>query len=183
MIDDMAEDATMTQVDRMPPLAPVEAGLVGPARETVLYSLVLRPHRSLDTLRIRELALWTGVLFVAFAVHLTLRGAWPVAVWMAASGVGLAFGLHLSDRQRRHFEILRMGPREIELVRASPPNRVQREWLPRAWTRVELCSDAAGRPHLFLCNRTRRIALGRLLPPDELPAVAAELRQALLRFR
>ncbi len=167
----------------MPPLAPVERALIGPAREAVLYTLLLRPHRSLDTLRIRELALWTVVLFVAFAIHLTFRGAWPVAIWVAASGFGLALGLHLSDRQRRQFELLRMGARKIELVRARPPNRVQREWLPRAWTRVELCSDAAGRPHLFLCNRTRRIALGRTLPPDELPAVAAELRQALLRLR
>ncbi len=167
----------------MLPLAPMEAALVGPARETVLYSLVLRPHRSLDSLRIRELALWTMVLFVAFAGHLALRGAWPVAIWVAVSGFGMALGLHLSDRQRRRFELLRMGPREIELVRANPPDRIQRERLPRAWTRVELCSDATGRPHLFLRNRTRRVVLGRLLPPDELPALASELRQALTRFR
>ena len=183
MIGDMAEETAIAQEDRMLPLAPMEAALVGPARERVLYSLILRPHRSLDAPRIRELVLWTVVLFAGLAVHLALRGAWPVAIWMAASGFGMALGLHLSDRQRRRFELLRMGSHEIELVRANPPRRIQRERLPRAWTRVELCSDAAGRPHLFLRNRARRVALGRLLPPDELPTVAAELRQALLRFR
>ncbi|RMF75762.1 MAG: DUF2244 domain-containing protein [Alphaproteobacteria bacterium] len=183
MIGDMAEEMTIAQEGGGLPLAPMEAALVGPAREAVLYSLVMRPHRSLDAARIREFMMWTVVLFMAFAAHLTLKGAWPAAIWVAASGFGLALALHLSDRQRRRFELLRMGPCEIELVRASPPRRIHRERLPRAWTQVELCRDPAGRPSLFLRHRARRVALGRLLPPDELPALASELRRALARFR
>ncbi|GIX16912.1 MAG: hypothetical protein KatS3mg119_1098 [Rhodothalassiaceae bacterium] len=181
-VREMAEEAAITQAPAAP-LDPLEAALVGPPAGEVVLSLVLRPHRSLGAARIRELALWSAVLFTAFAAQLALAGAWPAALWVAATGFGMAWALEISHRQRRGFELVRLGVRELEVFRVSPARRVRREVLPAAWTAVELTTDAAGRAHLFLRHRAHRIALGRLLPPDERPAVAAALREGLARLR
>jgi uncharacterized membrane protein len=140
------------------------------------YETVLRPHRSLPLrgflilmLAIAGVSFVTGVAFVAM-------GAWPVTGFFGLDVV-------LSYRSGRVRETVRLAGDDLTVERTSVRGEV-RTWRFQAfWLRLLLIEQGAERNRLLLRSHGRELAIGGFLTAEERRSLAAEIDDALTRYR
>jgi uncharacterized membrane protein len=147
------------------------------------YEAVLRPHRSLSPrgflilmLAIAGVSFVTGVAFVAM-------GAWPVTGFFGLDAVLLYGAFRLSYRSGRVRETVRLAGDDLTVERMSVRGEV-RTWRFQAfWLRLLLIEQGAERNRLLLRSHGRELAIGGFLTADERRSLAAEIDEALTRYR
>jgi uncharacterized membrane protein len=147
------------------------------------YETVLRPHRSLPPrgffilmLAIAGVSFATGVGFVAM-------GAWPVTGFFGLDVLLLYGAFRLSYRSGRMRETVRLAGDDLTIERVSVRGEV-RTWRFQAfWLRLLLIEQGEARNRLLVRSHGRELAIGGFLTAVERRSLAAELDQALLRYR
>ena len=147
------------------------------------YETVLRPHRSLPPrgflilmLAIAGVSFVTGVAFVAM-------GAWPVTGFFGLDVLLLYGAFRLSYRSGRVRETVRLAGDDLTVERTSVRGEV-RTWRFQAfWLRLRLIEQGAERNRLLLRSHGRELAIGGFLTAEERRSLAAEINDALTRYR
>jgi uncharacterized membrane protein len=146
--------------------------------ETVHFSTLLRPHRSLSPVGFKWLI--RGVLLANLLVALPMYflGAWPIAGFC---GLDVALLWWLFDRNyfdAKRSETLTLTDRELVVVRVAPDGEREEHRLEAYWLKVDL-----GERRLVVSSRGNRVVVGRFLAPEARAKVAAELKAALAALR
>src|SRR3954462_2888580 len=138
--------------------------------ETVLFSTLLRPHRSLSPVGFKWLIRAVLLANLLVALPMYWLGAWPIAGFC---GLDVALLWWLFDRNyfdARLSETLTPTDRGLVVERVSPEGEREEHRLESYWLKFQ----AGGR--LGLPPRRNRVVVGRFPAPDERAKVAAELQ-------
>src|SRR6185437_1046303 len=132
--------------------------------ETVHFSTLLRPHRSLPPDGFKWLIRGVLLANLLVALPMYLLGAWPIAGFC---GLDVALLWWLFDRNyfdAKRSETLTLTDRELGVVRIAPDGEREER-------------------RLVVSSRGNRVVVGRFLAPDARTKVAAELKAALAAMR
>ena len=148
----------------------------------VLYSAVLRPHRSTGARTIRRVALCAFALLFSVSLIFIAAGAWPVAPFMGLE-VALLFGaLRLNDRAGNAYEAINLTRKALTVRRVDHwGNRVE-FWFPPEWLQVNLEEPPSRETPLELRSHGRSLIIGAFLLPEERLQLAHALRRELDRL-
>jgi uncharacterized membrane protein len=146
--------------------------------ETVHFSTLLRPHRSLSPVGFKWLIRAVLLANLLVALPMYLLGAWPIAGFC---GLDVALLWWLFDRNyfdAKRSETLTLTDRELVVVRIAPDGEREEHRLEAYWLKVDL-----GERRLVVSSRGNRVVIGRFLAPDARAKVAVELKAALAALR
>jgi uncharacterized membrane protein len=145
--------------------------------ETVHFSTLLRPHRSLSPVGFKWLIRLVILANLVIGLPMYMLGAWPVAGFC---GLDVALLWWLFTRNyfdARRSETLTLTDRELVVERTAPDGEREQHRLEAYWLKVE-----AGE-RLVLSSRGNRVVVGRFLAPADRAKVAADLQAALAAMR
>ena len=146
--------------------------------ETVHFSTLLRPHRSLPPDGFKWLIRGVLLANLLVALPMYLLGAWPIAGFC---GLDVALLWWLFDRNyfdAKRSETLTLTDRELVVVRIAPDGEREEHRLDAYWLKVDL-----GERRLVVSSRGNRVVVGRFLAPAAKAKVADELKAALAAMR
>lgn len=156
---------------------------MGPSPETtVVFSAVLRPHRSASRRAVR----WLGGIVLAVslvpATAMLAAGAWPVVPFLGVEIALLYALLAWNLKAGNECEAINLTRRALTVRRVDPWGRAIDVSFPPNWLQVNI--DAAGGPdnRLELRVHGRSLTIARFLQPHERLALAATLRRELSRL-
>ncbi len=149
------------------------------AAPPVVFSMILRPHRSGSRRGIRIViglvaGIW-GVVGIVFA----LVGAWPVFGFLGLEVLLLYAALHVNLRDRHTFEAIDLTATELTVRRVNHWGQA-RDWsFPAYWLQVNMDDPPRPRSHLELRSHGRSLVIGAFLMPRERLEAAHAIRHAL----
>ncbi|MDI9847924.1 DUF2244 domain-containing protein [Rhodoblastus sp. 17X3] len=155
----------------------------GPA-EALLFVTRLRPHRALTQRGRRRLLALFAAFQAPLGVALTLQGAWPAAVFVAATWAGLALAFSRNARAALAYEDLELSALELHYARVSPEGW-RRDWrFNPLWVRLAIeRHEEFGVEKLDLLSRRTRVEIGACLGRHEKTRLARDLSAALSRAK
>ena len=145
--------------------------------ETVHFSTLLRPHRSLSPVGFRWLIRAVILANLVIGLPIYLVGAWPVAGFAGLDVALLWWLFHRNYLDGRRSETLRLTDRELVVERTGPDGEREEHRLEAYWLRVQ------SGERLVLTARGNRVVVGRFLSPVERRKVGTELQAALAAMR
>ena len=145
--------------------------------ETVHFSTLLRPHRSLSPIGFKWLIRVVIAANLLIGLPMYLLGAWPVAGFAGLDVALLWWLFHRNYFDARRSETLRLTDRELVVERIAPDGEREEHRLDAYWLKVELGE------RLAVASRGNRVVVGRFLAPAERRKVANELKAALAAMR
>jgi uncharacterized membrane protein len=153
-----------------------------PTNSVVLYSAVLRPHRSAGARTIRRVVLCAFALLFSVSLIFIAAGAWPVAPFMGLE-LALLFGaLRLNDRAGNAYEAINLTRKSLTVRRVDHwGNRVEFRFPPE-WLQVNLNEPPSRETPLELRSHGRSLIIGAFLLPEERLQLAHALRRELDRL-
>ena len=156
--------------------------MIQPADSTILYSAVLRPHRSAGLRGIRLVTVLFALLLTAIATGFVLAGAWPVLPFLGLEVPLLYLALRLNQRAGNAEEAINLTRNALTVRRTDHWGKQSSFSFPPHWLQVNLLSLAGGDNRLELRSHGRSLAIASFLPPEERQALALTLRRALHRL-
>ena len=145
--------------------------------DTVYFSTLLRPHRSLSPLGFKWLIRGAIGANLLIGLPMYLLGAWPVLGFMGADVWLLWWMFQRSYTDARRSETLTLTDRELVVDRVSPEGEREQHRLDAYWLKVERGE------RLVLSSRGNRVVVGRFLSPRERREVGEQLLAALTALR
>ena len=145
--------------------------------DTVHFSTLLRPHRSLSPLGFKWLIRGAIAANLLIGLPMYILGAWPVLGFMGADVWLLWWMFQRSYTDARRSETLTLTDRELVVDRVSPEGEREQHRLDAYWLKVERGE------RLVLSSRGNRIVVGRFLSPRERREVGEQLVAALAALR
>jgi uncharacterized membrane protein len=145
--------------------------------ETVHFSTLLRPHRSLSDNGFKWLIRAVILANLLIGLPMYWLGAWPVAGFCGLDVALLWWLFNRNYFDARRSETLTLTDRELVVERIAPDGEREEHRLDAYWLRVETGE------RLVLTSRGNRVVIGRFLAPAERAKVAAELKAALAAMR
>ena len=152
--------------------------------EPTIFSVTLKPHRSLGHVEFLILMLlFGGVSFITGVVFL-LIGAWPVFGFFGLDVLLLYWAFRLNYRHAEAYEQVVITPSTLKVRKVSHLGRM-REWvLNPLWVRLDKTEiEDFGIDRLFLVSRGKKLTIASFLGPDEKADFARELGNALVEAR
>jgi uncharacterized membrane protein len=152
--------------------------------EPAVFVVRLSPHRSLSR-RGRHWALAAlAALQGGLGLALSLLGAWPAALFLALTWLGLAFAFARNARAALAYEDIELDPLELHYARVSPTG-ARRDWrFNPFWVRLAVERHPEfGVERLDVCERRQCVEIGAFLGRAEKTRLAADLSAALARAR
>jgi uncharacterized membrane protein len=129
--------------------------------------------------------LMAAVSAVCFSAGLAFLavGAWPVFGFFGLDVALLYVAFRLNYRSGRLVETIRLGRKELIIIKYFPNDRI-REWrFAPFWVRVTLNNPLRHDSRLVLSSHGRHVDVGSFLTPEERNKVAGSLRTALAQWR
>ncbi len=149
---------------------------------SVVYSAVLRPHRSLSVGGIRlVIALVLAASAIPGVMFLAL-GAWPVLPFLGLEVLILYVALRWNLRAGNEFEAINLSRRALTVRRANAWGVQTETSFQPQWLQVNIEPMAVDDNRLELRSRGRSLIIGRFLPPHERVALAQSLRRELRKL-
>jgi uncharacterized membrane protein len=145
--------------------------------ETVRFSTLLRPHRSLSPLGFKWLIRLVILANLLVGLPMYWLGAWPVAGFCGLDVALLWWLFNRNYLDARRSETLKLTDRELVVERIGPDGEREQHRLDAYWLKVEVGE------RLVLTSRGNRVVVGRFLAPAERRKVADELQAALATLR
>ena len=145
--------------------------------ETVHFSTLLRPHRSLSPLGFKWLIRLVIAANLLIGLPMYLIGAWPVLGFMGLDVWLLYWLFQRSYLDARRSETLTLTDRELIVDRIAPDGDREQHRLDAYWLRVEQGE------RLVVTSRGNRVVIGRFLSPGEREDVGEQLKAALVALR
>ncbi len=149
----------------------------------MLFSAILRPHRSLGPRGFVLLMALIGVISFVAGFAFFLAGAWPVVGFFGLDAALIYFAFRLNYRAARLYETVDLSDDALTVTRVLPSGRARRWTFNPYWVRLEM----AGRPgrvkQLVLTSHGKRLVFGAFLTGEEKTDFAEALRGALHEAR
>jgi uncharacterized membrane protein len=157
---------------------------IGVRAEAPLFSTRMRPHRVLAQRGRRKLLMLFAAFQAPLALALILNGAWPAAVFVAATWAGLALAFSRNTRAALAYEDLELSALELHYARVTPAGR-RRDWrFNPLWVRLAIeRHEEFGVERLDLLSRRTRVEIGACLGRHEKTRLARDLSAALSRAK
>jgi uncharacterized membrane protein len=155
-----------------------------PPPQRPLFSVVLRPRRSLGPRGVVALMVALGAISFVTGAVFWLAGAWPVMGFMGldVALVYVAFQLNYRDARAAEEITLANGLLTVRRVRADGQSSAIE--LNPYWARLEVVRrPGIGVTAVHLTSHGRRFDIGAFLGPDEREKLATELGAALAAAR
>jgi len=152
--------------------------------EPTIFSVTLKPHRSLGRLGFVVLMLlFGGASFITGMLFLIL-GAWPVFGFFGLDVLLLYWAFRLNYRHADAYEQVTVTPSTLKVRKVSHLGRA-REWvLNPLWVQLDKVElEEFGIDRLFLVSRGKKLAIATFLGPDEKASFAKHLGHALHEAR
>ncbi len=152
--------------------------------ETVVFSAVLRPHRSLSPQGFGILMVAIALLsfFIGFAFW--LMGAWPVVGFCGLDVLLIQLAFRLNYRDARAVEEVHLTHERLSITQISPQGVARETGFNPYWARLEVeRQPEIGITALSIASHGMRLAVGAFLPPVERESFASALAAALAKVR
>jgi uncharacterized membrane protein len=149
--------------------------------DTVHFSTLLRPHRSLSPHGFKWLIRAAVAANLLIGLPMYLLGAWPVLGFMGLDVWLLYWLFQRSYLDARRSETLTLTDRELIVDRIAPDGEREQHRLDAYWLKVEQVGPAGER--LVVTSRGNRVVIGRFLSPGERHEVGEQLKAALAGLR
>ena len=152
--------------------------------ETVVFSAVLRPYRSLEPRGFGILML--AIALCSFCVGLAswLMGAWPVVGFCGLDVLLIQLAFHLNYRDARASEEIHLTRERLSVTQISPQGVARETGFNPYWARLEVeRQPEIGVTALRVASHGVRLAIGTFLPPVERESFATALLAALAKVR
>jgi uncharacterized membrane protein len=151
------------------------------APEPILFSALLRPHRSLNRTGFIILMTVLSLLNFAAGIAFLIRGAWPVLGMCALNVLAVFIAFKINFRRARASEEISVTPSELRVKRISHRGHVVEWVLNPLWVQLDqIAHEEFGIERLYLVSRGRRVSIGSFLGADEKASFAKALRAGLL---
>jgi uncharacterized membrane protein len=148
----------------------------------VVYSAVLRPHRSLGAGGIRIVVILVAIASAIPGTLFLALGAWPVLPFLGLDVVILYAALRWNLRAGNAFEAINLSRRALTVRQANAWGRQTETSFQPQWLQVNIEELAADDNRLELRSRGRSLVIGRFLPPHERVELAQALRRELFKL-
>lgn len=148
----------------------------------VVYSAVLRPHRSAGVRTIRRVILFVFAVLFSASLAFTVAGAWPVAPFMGLEVLLLLGALRLNERAGNAYEAINLTPAALTVRRVDHWGNRRDYSFPPHWLQVNLEEPPSRQTPLELRSHGRSLIIGAFLLPEERLQLAHALRRELGRL-
>jgi uncharacterized membrane protein len=149
----------------------------------LLFQAHLKPHRSLSRRAFRRLMAVVTIFSLTVSLVTFFAGAWPVFGFMGLDIVLVYIALRVSYRRGLVTETLELDEHTLTVERTDPRG-TRRSWrLQPAWLKVELAEPILPQTPVVLRTHGESLPIGVFLHPKQRREIAAELRNALARWR
>jgi len=145
--------------------------------DTVHFSTLLRPYRSLSAEGFKWVMRGAIAANLLIGLPMYLIGAWPVLGFMGLDVWLLYWLFQRSYLDARRSETLTLNDRELIVDRIAPDGEREQLRLDTYWLKV----DQGER--LVVTSRGNRVVIGRFLSPGERHEVGEQLKAALAGLR
>ncbi len=154
------------------------------APETVVFSAVLRPHRSLSPRGFGILMLAIAGCSFCMGLAFWLMGAWPVVGFCGLDVLLIQLAFHLNYRDARACEEVHLTTERLSITQISPKGFARETGFNPYWARLEVeRQPEIGVTALRIASHGARLAIGSFLPPVERESFAAAFSAALAKVR
>jgi uncharacterized membrane protein len=151
------------------------------APEPILFSALLKPHRSLSRTGFIILMTVLSVLSFVAGVAFLIRGAWPVFAISALNLLAIYIAFKINFRRAKASEEISVTPSELRVKRISHRGHVVEWVLNPLWVQLDqIAHEEFGIERLYLVSRGRRVSIGSFLGADEKASFAKALRAGLV---
>ena len=164
--------------DSQQPLAAMSNGSSG----AVLYSVVLRPHRSLGVKAIRQVMLIVAFVWLVVGMVFVIAGAWPVMPFLGLEVVLLYGALMLNHRAGDVFEAINLTEKALTVRRVNPWGKQSDFSFQPDWLQVNIDDPPTPTSRLELRSHGKSLIIGSFLLPGERLELARSLRRELDRL-
>lgn len=151
-------------------------------RTAVVYSAVLRPHRSAGARTIRKVILFVFAVLFSASLGFVAAGAWPVAPFMGLEVLLLMGALRLNDRAGNAYEAINLTQAALTVRRVDHWGNRHEYSFPPYWLQVNLEEPPSRQTPLELRSHGRSLIIGAFLLPEERLQLARALRRELSRL-
>ncbi len=148
----------------------------------VLYSAVLRPHRSSHPRTATTIVLLLAGVWTVIAMGFLAAGAWPILPFLGLEVVLVYVLFRINQRAGNACEAIALTPQALTVRRTDPWGKQTSVSFPPHWLQVNLEPDPARDNRLELRSHGRSLIIGSFLLPEEREQLAFALRRALGRL-
>jgi uncharacterized membrane protein len=148
-----------------------------------VFEALITPHRSLSPRGLRTLIFIICGLCCLSSTVFFLLGAWPVVGFCGGEILLAVLLLRLNARGQRASEHVALSGAGLRIVRTDAQGKHQEMTLEPGWLRLSLEERPGRVPRLLLMANGRRTEIAASLGEAEKRDLAAELEQALHRWR
>lgn len=151
------------------------------ADTVVLYSAILRPHRSSGTSLARRLTGLVAAFLVVSGTGFLIAGAWPVLPFFGLEVVLLYCALRFNQRAGNTSEAINLTRQALTVRRTDHWGNQSSFSFPPYWLQVNLHDMPGFDNRLELRTHGRSLAIASFLLPHERQQLAQTLQRALSR--
>ena len=154
------------------------------APDTVVFSAVLRPYRSLNPRGFG--VLMAAIALCSFFIGLAfwLMGAWPVVGFCSLDVLLIQLAFRLNYRDARAAEEVHLTRDRLSIIQISPRGVARETGFNPYWARLEVERQPdIGVAALAVASHGVRLAIGSFLPPVERESFAEAFSAALAKVR
>jgi uncharacterized membrane protein len=148
-------------------------------RATVLFDVILTPHRSLNGLGFAILMTVVAAVNIGLGVSFMLQGAWPIFGFCGLDVLLFYVMFRLNYRSARMFERVRLLPDELIVERHDARGGTEKWSFQPYWLRIAIDDPPEHHSQLVLSSHGRSLTIGSFLSPGERYDLAQALRRAL----
>ena len=151
-----------------------------PDQHPLLFSALLRPHRSLGGTGFVVLMATLSVISFAAGMVFLLMGAWPVFGFFGLDVLLVWWAFRVNYRRAEAAEEIIVTPSELRLRRISHRGHMMEWTFNPLWVRLDRKTHPEfGVERLYLVSGGRRISIGNFLGSDEKESFSKALMEAL----
>jgi uncharacterized membrane protein len=150
--------------------------------DAVLYSVVLRPNRSVGGKTIRNILCLVAVFLAIPGLAFFAIGAWPVMPFLGLEVVLLYGAFRLNQRAGNALEAINLTENKLTVRRVDHWGKQNSVSFPPYWLQVNFDEPPTGRSLLELRCSGRSLTIGHFLQPQERLELARALRRELNRL-
>ena len=148
----------------------------------VLFSAVIRPHRSAGRPAARALAGTVAIALMVISVGFVIAGAWPVLPFFGLEVILLYAGLRFNQRTGNALEAINLTRSAFTVRRVDHWGNQSAFTFQPSWLQVDLCELPGHDNRLELRAHGRTVTIASFLQPHERRELALSLRRELSRL-
>jgi uncharacterized membrane protein len=155
-----------------------------PASDEPIFSITLRPHRSLGRRGFAFVMAVLGIMSLTVGMIFFAIGAWPIPGFLGLDVLAIYVAFRLSFRQARATEEIRLSRSSLTVRRVAADGTAREMGLNPYWARLEVDRHPEfGILRMAIAWQNHRLAVGRFLGPPEREKFAREFTAALAEAR